>query len=163
MCIRDRDWDGVYPYAYHEQYAKTYSVTPILKTVMWSYVPVEHVWRCPQDTGEVFTTSLDAATYRQKTWPFYDDRMYSSSYGWPGLNWRMYNWRKSEIGGKPVSYVKNPSMALLLYECRPWHGNYRPDDYGNACPGLVNIIYCDGHADRKTIAQWHANLRLGVP
>lgn len=153
------DWSGRFPSAYCDDACRELGVHPCLKEAMWAYAPVENLWRCPQDIGETWPLGPDG--FRRRTKPFWTFVYIGSSYGWPGRSWGGYS--RSELGGKPVSYVKAPALTQVIFEARPWHGNYRPDDSAAACPGLFNILYCDGHVAQRTNAQWVNDEKLAFP
>lgn len=132
------DWNGWLPYAYEPDTAQAQH-TLFISSVMSAQAPDQRMWRCPADTGEIYITG--SFGYRRRTPPFYDAAtMCGTSYLFPGVNWHLHHYIKSELGGKPVSYVKTPALAPLLWEFRPWHGNYTPSDDYSQSPALFNVL-----------------------
>jgi general secretion pathway protein G len=142
------DWDEKYPWAWTSDVLSgttTQLHHPVLPEVMTGYVTDQHVWQCPSDTGETFPYDLDSLI--GTTPPIYTFCV--SSYNYPGWGWT----GPSGLNG-PRFLVKRPSLAPLIWETRPWHGNYNRNDTLLTSLGLYNVLYCDGHVSQRTEHQW---------
>jgi prepilin-type N-terminal cleavage/methylation domain-containing protein len=153
------DNDDTYPYAVTDYYYIVYGITPVLCQTMRAYVPDKRVWQCPSDTGEVFLYASD--TWQRKTPPFCSESWTLSSYGYTGIG---FTDAYGQIAAHHTSWVKNPSRGVVSFEPRPWHGGYDASTTGRAydSPALETVLYCDGHVDRRSRAQWGDDAVAGV-
>jgi prepilin-type N-terminal cleavage/methylation domain-containing protein len=146
-----QDWDNRYP-AVHNTFQYTQGKQPILPQVMGAYVSDDRLWRCPADTGEVFGAG---GGFHRRTPPMYQFQL--TSYYYTGTDSGT-----GQLGGVEVSAVKRPSIAPLLWDIRPWHGNPAWSDQGRLSPEKMNVLHCDGHIDHRTWQEWLADLNTGM-
>ncbi len=143
------DWDQRYPAAHSGDSYGAHGGRPGLKFVMQAYVPDERLWRCPEDIGETYPRG--PLGWRRRTLPCY--AFYSfTSYDWPGLGPPFNGSNPQTLARRPISDVKKPTITPLLWEGRPWHSNYEPDDDFTRSPNLYNVLYCDGHIAREPVS-----------
>jgi hypothetical protein len=72
-----------------------------------------------------------------------------TSYDYPGLYWIGV-----VLAGRSTSRVPRPALAPLVVELRPWHSDYNPRAYDiRRDPAPENVLYCDGHFARRTMAE----------
>jgi prepilin-type N-terminal cleavage/methylation domain-containing protein/prepilin-type processing-associated H-X9-DG protein len=141
------DWDDKYPWGQttFAAYAHWVPNTSAWYEALDPYVKNRDIWKCPSDIGEIFPN--DPYGFKKKTPPFWQF-MYTS-YGYEGL--------KSPglvLAGYPSSRVKRPPKTPLSMEYRPWHGGYDPQSYrADYDPAPVNVLYCDGHVERRSWKQ----------
>jgi prepilin-type processing-associated H-X9-DG protein len=138
------DWGGIFPDAYNNDQVRMHHSSPSLPEVLDPYIRDQRVWKCPSDTGELFLK--DGRGFRGRTRPFF--MLDPSSYNWAGYGGGIYF--GLVISDKPERRMKIPSMFPMVYESRPWHGNYRWDEDLYRSPALYNICYGDGHVSRVT-------------
>ncbi|HEY3266811.1 MAG TPA: hypothetical protein VGM37_07790 [Armatimonadota bacterium] len=82
-----------------------------------------------------------------------------SSYGYLGYGWPP---RYGRIGGFRTTVVRSPTLAVLANELRPWHDEGRAGAVPMDSPGLVNVLYCDGHVAQRTRVEWGNDAIMGV-
>lgn len=151
------DYDEVYPDAYNDDLVHKHGAYPSFHEAMVAYVTDEYIWRCPSDTREIFFSSdpgLQGATL-----PFWDRTMAFSSYSYLGTGWLPQDGR---IGGYSIFRVKNASVAVLSLESRPWHERDRAGKNLMSSPARQNLLYCDGHVDRRNHKQFINDARIGM-
>lgn len=144
------DYNEKFPWAWR---GNKDGLRPMLQEVMGSYVSAEAIWKCPGDKGETFRDSPDS--YGNDFASFYE--LEGSSYDYPGRGfarrWTLAPFR----GAKAIGQVRKPAMAPLLYEIRPWHGDYHSTDMFMESDGLYNVLYCDGHITQRAAKAWFAD------
>lgn len=142
------DWDDKYPWAHRTFDIGETPRHPQLYDALFGYVRESRIWQCPSDIGETFMK--EPLGYGHPTPPFHVHT--GSSYEYLGLHSPVpvlyYG-----FAGYPASKVRRPSLAMIMNECRPWHGIYRKTDL-LLSHGLYNVLYCDGHIAQKTARQW---------
>ena len=137
-----QDWGGRYPWAQRAANVSS-GLRPALVQTVEPYGVEPETWKCPSDIGEIFLT--DPATFHEKTVPFYRIGESVSSYSYAGVGWgRKYG----QLAGRFTYVVKRPSETTLVWETRPWHGEYDSRDLYATSAALFNILYCDGHVAR---------------
>jgi prepilin-type N-terminal cleavage/methylation domain-containing protein/prepilin-type processing-associated H-X9-DG protein len=152
MSLYLEDSSQVFPAAYRN-YSHILGKSPIINEAMGGYVPDDRLWRCPNDIGEVFG---GAGGFSSRTLPFWKTGM--GSYNYPGTDWV----EAGKLGGRPMSVVKQPVVAVLLWEARPWHANPRWQDSPIDSPDRMNVLHCDGHIDRRNWKEHGRDLRQGL-
>jgi prepilin-type N-terminal cleavage/methylation domain-containing protein/prepilin-type processing-associated H-X9-DG protein len=141
-----QDWDDMYPWAHRPDGVRYYGAHPSINEAMTLYTREQRLWRCPSDTGQVFLRdALGRLEY--PTPPYYCETLNRTSYGYLGIG---YGNLYGQLAGNPVSFVKKPSIAVLLTELNPWHGGYDKREIANDSPARYNVLHCDGHVDRRT-------------
>jgi len=144
------DWGNKYPAAIVEEGLILNRDWPMIREIIHPYVQNESTWICPSDWGETYWNAPFG--FEQKTAPFYAmEKVGFSSYAYYGYG-RSLSW--GELAGRPASWVKKPSIGVLMTEMRPWHSPCDP--YGNIylSPSPQNVLYCDGHVARKPAPVW---------
>lgn len=141
------DWDDKYPGAWRNSGTKLALVYhPVLRETIGGYVTDKHVWECPSDIGETFPDGPQG--WKMKTPPLYTFQL--SSYDYPGWGW-------SGPGALLENSlpIRRASLAPLIWEIRPWHGDYNRTDDAVTSLGRYNVIYCDGHIAARSAQQWY--------
>lgn len=128
------DWDDRFPSAYQTT-NRDWNLHPSLPEVLEPTISDQRIWGCPSDIGETFLVTGGAG---QRTLPFI--RIRTASYQWPGLGYLGFTY-----AGHLESYITDTAAAPLIWEERPWHGNYDPNGDWHSSPALYNILYCDEH------------------
>jgi prepilin-type N-terminal cleavage/methylation domain-containing protein/prepilin-type processing-associated H-X9-DG protein len=152
------DYDEVYPNAYKADSVQKFHVYPAINESMAAYVTDIHIWRCPSDNGEIFLEDPSSVS-QQRTPPFWTEDMQRTSYGYLGKGWLPEDGR---IGGYSTSRVKQPTLAVLLEELRPWHEIDRAGQNFFASPARNNVLHCDGHVDFRTHNELLQDARVGM-
>lgn len=156
-----QDWNGVYPAAYTGYKVSTDILArPSLPQAMKAYVTDQKIWQCPSDIGEIFPLAEDG--WKRRTPPFRSETWAMSSYDYLGLGLPKKGYGR--IGGYPSSIVKQPTLAVLSYEPRPWHDTYDPSltTRFTETSLLYNVLYCDYHMARRTHVQWDTDAVRGL-
>lgn len=141
------DWDDKFPWAY---YVSDDRLRPILSNVLQAQLPDARVWKCPSDIGETFLK--DERGCKAVTPPLYN--YFGSSYNWPGQRFIL-----ASYAGWPEERVKRPTSAPLLWESRPWHGDYDPNGDWFRSPARYNVLYCDSHVATSNHLEYTNQLR----
>jgi prepilin-type N-terminal cleavage/methylation domain-containing protein/prepilin-type processing-associated H-X9-DG protein len=147
LLVYTDDNDGRFPWAYCDNSVFLNPTRRSLKTCMQSYTGATTVWECPSDRGEVFMQ--DGSGLRHWPRPVYT--LVGTSYDWPGIdnmNWRAY-------AGLPLNAVKRPPETPMVFEVRPWHGGYLPNQFVARNTGRYNVLYCDGHVTVALRDEWY--------
>jgi prepilin-type N-terminal cleavage/methylation domain-containing protein/prepilin-type processing-associated H-X9-DG protein len=152
------DWDNRYPTAYEFDTVRPPHKSPTITEALSSYVTDKGVWQCPKDSGELFHRD-SGHSLEYPTPPFFFKSLCGNYYDYLGINWPPYAGR---IGGYLTSHIRKPSLAILLFEMRPWHGGYNQYEDGSLPKGPRNVLYCDGHIGRRTRKQWGDDAIAGV-
>lgn len=142
------DYDGRLPHAWDAYFVGQRGKRPALKHTLEAYLKAEEVWRCPSDTGETFPDG--PVGYRQRTPPLWADSMTLQSYSWAGQGWQELHYDRQEYAAQPIAIVKKPGVTPYLWETRPWHGDFRPDEDLNESSALYNILFFDWHVGQLT-------------
>jgi len=137
-----QDWDERYPWARLCDHVRR-GLRPDLVQTIEPYGVAKPMWRCPSDVGEIFLD--DDNTFHQRTQPFFKIEKAVSSYSYPGIG---LGWQSGQLAGRPARQVKRPSATTLVWETRPWHGDYKTTDDYDTSPALFNVLYCDGHVSQ---------------
>lgn len=146
-----QDWDGKYPWAYRCDSLLMHNDHPVLSEALTGYVRDPRIWQCPSDIGETFPRGRFG--FHRKTPPFYTFEL--QSYDYPGIG---FPDRSGALAGPRIYPTKIPSLAVLSWELRPWHGAYEPNDDYDDNPARHVVLYCDGHVDLKTRKVWHEEM-----
>ncbi|HEY3414874.1 MAG TPA: prepilin-type N-terminal cleavage/methylation domain-containing protein [Armatimonadota bacterium] len=147
-CYRN-DWEGAYPWAWRVDAVVFDNLHPSLPEALQDYVRDAHIWQCPSDIGETFPKGPFGLHRTSK--PFYAIRIASYDYYGRGFS--------DGLVGDLVPRVRKPALAVLCMEDRPWHDHYLPTDDWSTCTGRDNVLYCDGHVARRTVAQIHIDVK----
>jgi prepilin-type N-terminal cleavage/methylation domain-containing protein/prepilin-type processing-associated H-X9-DG protein len=144
-----------YPWAYCQNSIGAGDGAVSIFDVLAPYVRNAKVFQCPSDIGETWTKG--PVGIRHATLPFYDPRQHagSTSYAYPGEGWA--HWSVGQLACLPSTAIHYPAQTYLLFEARPWHGPYRPDEDAYDSRGLYNVLYCDFHVACKTLRQRDAD------
>lgn len=151
-----QDWEERYPAAYCPDAYYYHQQRPSLKQVLASYTLSAEIWKCPEDIGETFTSGRSAGV-GHRTPPFYTESMCGESYSWPGLGAPFDGAAPRTLSSLQVYSVRKPAATVLVWESRPWHGDYRADGDYFQSPALYNVGYCDGHIAREPQSVWYRN------
>ncbi|NMC82192.1 MAG: prepilin-type N-terminal cleavage/methylation domain-containing protein [Armatimonadetes bacterium] len=144
------DWDERYPYGRRSNFV--YHDWPPHGVAGWyevldPYVKSRDIWKCPSDTGELYYSQ----GFDFPSPPFW--KFLFTSYDYP-----CRDWGGVEIGGRSTSQVPRPALAPLVLEPRPWHDSYNPKAWPvRNDPAAHNVVYCDGHAGRRSWLQLDAD------
>ncbi|HEY3269037.1 MAG TPA: DUF1559 domain-containing protein [Armatimonadota bacterium] len=154
-----QDWDERYPWANTDDYVSRYNRHPGFSETMAAYVSDKRIWQCPSDVGEIYLTP-GSGGFGEKTPPFYSDSWNMSSYLYRGYPWPVY---QGGLAGQPTSAVKIPTKEPLCVESRPWHERDPiKEARGDTSTAHQNVLYCDGHCDRRTHDDWWDDAQIGV-
>ena len=140
------DYDGRFPWAYRS-IAVIWDHSPSIADAMTGYVTSHDLWRCPSDIGEIYLH--DPGTWHDHTLPMY--KFAEASYEYPGEGWPLLSGHLSDE--RTVFRIRKPSQTVLLSEIRPWHGPYRTDEMWWDSLGWYNVLYVDGHVQRRTVRE----------
>jgi len=147
------DWDGVYPWAPNIQcdpkwggVLTSIQMSPTIGDALVPYGAGYGLWRCPADTGELFSPS---SFPRQPWW-----EVGGNSYVWRGSDYQFLG--LGMLAGKAETAVREPSTYYLAYDARPWH--YLPVAGASywTYQGFTNVLFCDGHVKPVPHAQARA-------
>jgi prepilin-type processing-associated H-X9-DG protein len=140
------DWDDKYPLAWRNTGTQlALDSHPVLCETIMGYVTDSHIWQCPSDTGETFVDGPRG--WQMKTPPLYTFEL--TSYDYPG-----WGWTGPGALLNNTFPIRRPSLAPLIWEIRPWHGDYRRTDDFATSLALYNVLYCDGHVSQRTVQQF---------
>ncbi len=67
-------------------------------------------------------------------------------------DWRVTNDPKTNLSGVRLDLLRHPSRVIIAGERSPgWHK-----------PGMINVLFADGHVDQVTIEEWFRNITTSL-